>query len=160
MTAKKELLLLYIFSFVITWICFVFWVNKDDFDIEYREKAIAVATIISLNGTEVEEEKYGGREIEIHDVEYVEYSYSVDGKLLKSSSLTYGEDYSIADNIQIEYVKSNPLNTRISDSPKYGFNYFIRNLIPVSIFSGLLMIFISKILELTLKNKQRYSNND
>jgi hypothetical protein len=127
--------------------CYIFWLEKNDFDLEFREKETTTATIFNVGTDEIVEELYEGRKTNVHEVNYVEYSYSVDGKKHKYGNNYYGQNYSISDKIEIEYVKSNPSVSKIKGQNDYSFNYFIRNLIPVSIVSLIVMFCIFGILD-------------
>ena len=131
--ANIFLLIVYSISFVITWLCLIFWLDKKEFDLEFREKESTTAIIFNVGSDEVVQELYDGRETNVYDVNYIEYSYYVDGKKYKYGSEYYGDSYSISDEIEIEYVKSNPLYSKIKGN-KYRFNYFIRNFIIVVLF--------------------------
>lgn len=132
-------LIIYFISFVIVWLCYIFWLDKKEFDLEFREKETTTALIFNLGTDEIVEELYDGRQTKVHNIKYIEYSYIVGSKKYKYESEYYGNDFSVSDEIQIEYVKSDPSNSKVKGLKKYSFNYFIRNLIMVSVFSLLLM---------------------
>ncbi|SFZ91326.1 hypothetical protein SAMN05428642_1021 [Flaviramulus basaltis] len=140
-------LIIYSISFVIVWLFYIFWLDKKEFDLEFREKETTSAIIFNLGTDEIVEELYEGRQTNVHQVKYIEYSYFVDGKKYEYGSEYYGNNYSVSDEIQIEYVKSNPSNSKVRGLKNYSFNYFIRNLIMVSIFSLLLSIGIISIID-------------
>ena len=143
--ANIFLLIVYSISFVITWLCLIFWLDKKEFDLEFREKESTTAIIFNVGSDEVVQELYDGRETNVYDVNYIEYSYYVDGKKYKYGSEYYGDSYSISDEIEIEYVKSNPLYSKIKGN-KYRFNCFIRNFRIVSAFSLILMFCLINVL--------------
>jgi hypothetical protein len=115
--------------------------------LEFSEKETTIATIFNIGVDEVIEELYEGRKTNIHYVNYVEYFYSVNGKKHKYGCKYYGKKYSISDKIKIEYVKRNPAISKIKGQNEYSFNYFIRNIIPVSIISLLIMFCFFKVLD-------------
>lgn len=142
MKKKKKnsfLLIVYAISFITTWLCFIFLSDKNEFDLEFSEKETTTATIFNIGTDEVVEELYDGRKTNVYNVNYVEYVYYVDGKKHKYGSKYYGKNYSILDKIEIEYVENNPAISKIKGQNEYSFNYFIRNLIPVSIISLIIM---------------------
>ena len=150
---KSFLLIVYVISFITTWLCFIFWSDKNEFDLEFSEKKTTLATIFNIGTDEVVEELYDGRKTIVHNVNYVEYFYSVDGKKHKYGSKYYGENYSISDKIKIEYLENNPAISKIKGQNEYSFNYFIRNLIPVSIISLIIMFCFFGILDFFPKLK-------
>ena len=78
----------------------------------------------------------------MYDIEYIEFSYTVNGKYYEYGSEHFPSGYSVGDEIEIEYVKSNPLSSRLRGLKGYRFNFFARNLLMVSIFSFFLMLAI------------------
>lgn len=148
---NESSLIVYSISFVITWLCFIFWLEKNEFDFEFREKETTTAIIFNLGTEQVVEELYNERVTNVYEVDYVEYSYSVDGKKYKYWSKYYGDSYSISDEIEIEYVKGNPLSSKIKGLNEYRFNYFIRNLMPVILISSIVMICLIGVLNFFLE---------
>lgn len=146
-------LISYLISFIIVWLCYIFWLEKDEFDLEFRDKKTTTAIIFNLGTNEVIDEMYDGRKTNVYDIKYIEYSYFVNGKKYKYGSEYYDNDYSVSDKIQIEYVKSNPSVSKVKGLKNYSFNYFVRNLIMVSIFSLFLMFGILITIESLLKSK-------
>ena len=138
--SRKNYIIVFLISFVIIWITTIFYFDKDEFDIEFREKGITTATIFNFGTEEVIEEFNDGRSVNVYDVEYVEYSYVVDGKSYEYGSEHFPNGYSVGDEIEIEYVKSNPVSSRLNGLKRYRFNFFIRNLLMVSMFSFFLML--------------------
>ncbi len=148
MKKKNSLILIvYAICFIITWLCFIFWSDKNKFDLEFREKETTTATIYNIGTDEVVDELYEGRKTNVYEVDYAEYFYIVDGIKYKDGSIFYGENYSISDKIKIEYVKSNPANSQIKGQNEYRFNYFIRKLIPVSLISIFFMFCFLSVLD-------------
>lgn len=141
------ILIIYLVSFVIVWLCFIFWLDKNEFDLEFREKETTTAIIFNLETDEIVEELYEGRQTNVHKVKYIEYFYLVDGIKYEYGSESFGNEYSVADEIQIEYLKSNPSISKVKGLINYSYNYFIRNLILVVIFSLFLMIGIISIID-------------
>jgi hypothetical protein len=141
------LLIIYSISFVIVWLCLIFWLDKKEFDLEFREKETTTGIIFNLGTEDIVEELYDGRKTKAHKVKYIEYSYIVGGVKYKYGSEYYRNDFSVSDKIQIEYVKSDPGNSRVKGLKKDSFNYFIRNLIIVSILSLVLMFGLISILD-------------
>ena len=148
-------LIIYFISFVIVWLCYIFWFDKKEFDLEFRELETTTALIFNLGTDEIVEELYDGRQTKVHDIKYIEYSYIVGSKKFKYESEYYGNDFSVSDEIQIEYVKSDPSNSKVKGLKKYSFNYFIRNLLMVSVFSLLLMFGLISILD-SLKKSEMF----
>ena len=107
---------------------------------EFREKTTTTATIFNIGTDEVVQELNEGRKTKVYNVDYVEYFYSVNGKKYESSSDYFMENYSVSDKIKIEYVENNPEISKIKGQNEYSFNYFIRNLIPVSAISLVIMV--------------------
>ncbi|PQJ73610.1 DUF3592 domain-containing protein [Polaribacter butkevichii] len=138
--SRKNYIIVFLISFVLIWLSTIFYFDKNEFDIEFREKGITTATIFNFGTEEVIEEYNDGRSVDVSDVEYIEYSYVVNGKSYKYGSEHFPNGYSIGDKIEIEYVKGNPLSSRLKGLERYKFNFFIRNLLMVSIFSFLLML--------------------
>jgi hypothetical protein len=149
-------LIIYFISFVIVWLCYIFWFDKKEFDLEFRELETTTALIFNLGTDEIVEELYDGRQTKVHDIKYIEYSYIVGSKKFKYESEYYGNDFSVSDEIQIEYVKSDPSNSKVKGLKKYSFNYFIRNLLMVSVFSLLLMFGLISILD-SLKKSEMFN---
>ena len=106
---KKSNILIFLLAFLISWLCTIFIFNKNEFDIEFREKAITTAEIFNFGTHEVVEEYNDGRSVNAYDIEYIEYSYIVNGKNYKYGSENFPKELSIGDKIEIEYVKSNPV---------------------------------------------------
>ncbi len=134
---KKILAITYIVSFILSWLLMIFWLKKNEFDIEFRRKETTMATVYNIGTDEVLDELYDERNATLHEIEYIEYFYFVDGKKLKSGSQVFGVDYSIKDKLNIEYVVINPVNTRIKGVGVNRNNFFVRNIIiviPISIF--------------------------
>lgn len=153
---KKENLkpIIYVISFILVWVSYIFWFEKNEFDLEFKEKMTKTATIFNIGTDEAVEELYDGRKVNVHEINYIEYSYSVKGKKYKSGSTYDGKTYSISDKIEIEYVKSNPSISKIKGQNEYSFNYFVRNLISVSLISLVVMYCTLGILEKKMnKNK-------
>lgn len=132
--SKINYFIVFSICFVIAWLSAIFYFNKNDFDIEFREKGITTATIVTFDSYQVEDERH------IADIDYIEYSYVIDGVEYKYGSEHIEEGYSINDEIEIEYVKNNPVSSRIKGIERYKHNFFIRNLMMVSIFSFLGML--------------------
>ncbi|WP_456311571.1 hypothetical protein [Pseudomonas shirazensis] len=150
---NKFFLIVYIISFIITWLCFIFWSDKDEFDLEFSDKITITATIFNVGTDEVVEELYDGRKTNVYNVNYIEYFYYVNGKKINYGSKTYGKRYSISDKIEIEYVKNNPALSKIKAQNEYSFNYFIRNLVPVGTVSLIIMICFFGVLDFFSKLK-------
>ena len=144
---NRFLLLVYLVSFIISWMFVIFWLDKNEFDFEFREKETTTAIIFNLDTNQVVEELYEGKKVNVHDVDFIEYSYVVNGGKFEWGSDNYGVDYSISDEIEIEYVKCNPLNSKIKGSPPFSFNYFVRNLILVIVISIIVMLFLTYVLD-------------
>lgn len=138
--SDKNYLIVFLFCFSISWLCSIFYFNKDEFDVEYKEKGTAVATVFNIGSYEVVEELHDSREVNARDVDFIEYAYHVGGEKYESGSVYNDGSYSIGDEIEIEYVKSDLVNSRIKGVKIYRFNFFIRNLIMVSLFSFLGMM--------------------
>lgn len=153
---KKDsfLLITYIISFVISWILLIFYVEKDEFDLEYREKGNTTATIFNIDISELEEESYGGKKIYVNEINYVEYSYYVDGLEYKGISNSCGENFSISNKIEIEYINSNPSVSKIKGQCENRFNFFTRKLILVIFFTLIVTLLISKVFELTFNSEK------
>jgi hypothetical protein len=148
MKNKKDFyLIVYLISFILVWVIYIFWFENNEFDLEFREKEIATATIFNTGTNEIVEELYDGRKTNVYENNYIEYSYYINGKTYKSGDSHYEENYSISDKIEIEYVKNNPSISRIKGQHKYSFNFFIRNLILVCVFSFLVMYCIIEIFD-------------
>lgn len=139
---KKNIFLLavYSISFIMTWLCFIFWIDKIEFDLEFGDKISAVATVSEVGTDQVVEELYEGRKTNVYEVNCLKYYYSVNGKKYASGGDYSGREISVLDKIGIEYVKSNPAASRIKGQNEYSHNYFIRKLIPVSAVSLVVMI--------------------
>jgi len=146
-------LIIFLISFVVVWLCYIFWLDKKEFDLEFREKETTSAIIFNLGTDQIVEDLYDGRQTNVYDVKFIEYFYFVDGKKYEYGSEYYGNDYSISDKIQIEYVKSNPSISKVKGLKNYSFNYFIRNIIMVSVFSLLLMFGIISVIDFLEKSK-------
>lgn len=142
---KAFYLIVYLISFILVWVIYIFWFEKNKFDLEFREKAITTATIFNTGTNEIVEELYDGRKTYVYENNYIEYSYYIKGKTYKSGDNYYEENYSISDKIEIEYVKSYPSISRIKGHHEYSFNFFIRYLILVCVFSFLVMYCIIEI---------------
>lgn len=138
--STKNYIIIFFISFAISWLCAIFYFDKNEFDIEFREKAKTTAVIFNFGTREVVEEYNDGRSVDAYDVDYIEYSYFVDGKNYKYGSEHFQKGLSIGDKIEIEYVKSNPVSSKLKGLKRYRFNFFIRNLMMVSIFSFLIML--------------------
>ena len=155
--SKKGYIIIFLFSFVLTWLFAIFYFDKNEFDIEFRDKATTKALIFNFGSNEIVEELNDGRKVNVYDIEYLEYSYFVNGKKFKYGSENYKKGYSIGDEIVIEYVKSNPESSRIKGERKYYYNFFIRNLIMVSIFSFIIMFGVLYVMGM-LKKSDRFTN--
>lgn len=138
--SRENYIIVFLISFVLVWLSAIFYFDKNEFDIEFREKGITNAKIFNLGTEEIVEEYNDGRSVDVYDVDYIEYSYAVNGKNYKYGSGYFPNGSSVGDGIEIEYVKSNPTNSRLKGVKRYRFNFFIRNLLIVSIFSFLLML--------------------
>lgn len=138
---NKIFLIIYVCFYIITLFCFIFWWDKEEFDLEYGEKGTTTAIIFNFETDQVIQELYDGRRTEVHNVEYFEYSYVVGGVKYEYGSPYYGNSYSIGDRIEIEYVKRNPAKSKIPGLNTYRFNYFIRNSLNVGILAFVLMLF-------------------
>jgi hypothetical protein len=147
------LLIVYIISFIITWSFFIFGSNKNEFDLEFNDKITTRATIFNIGTDEVIEELYDGRKTNVYNVNYIGYFYFVAGKKYKYEDKSYGKDYSISDEIEIEYIQNNPSISKIKAQNDNISNYFIRNLMPVSIMSLIIMFCIFGVLDLFPKLK-------
>ena len=147
MKKKNSLLIVYLISFVITWVCQIFLFDKNEFEFEFNEKETTTAEIYNIDTDEVIEELYDGRQTNVHEVKYIEYSYSVDGKNYKYGSEYTDGEFSISDIIEIEYLKKNPSFSKVKGLYNYRYNYFVRNLFSVSIISFLLMFFLVGVLK-------------
>lgn len=156
--SDKTYLVIFLTCFTITWLCYIFWLEKDEFDFEYREKETTNAIIFDLYTNIVEEEINDHRQIKQHEINYLEYSYIADGIEYTNSGKFFNGNYSVSDLVQIEYVKNNPKNSRIKGQIKFSYNYFIRNIIMVAIFSLLMMFGIISLLDF-LKNKLNKENS-
>ena len=154
---NKNKLIVYLISFIIVWLLYVFYLEKNDFDIEFREKGVTTATVFGFDSEEILEELYDGRKTNVYEVEYVEYSYVVNGEKYKYGSKKLGKEFSIGEEIQIEYVSSNPEVSRIKGMKIYAYNFFVRNLIMVSILALLLMIGIFYSVDYIVGLKQNYA---
>lgn len=132
---NKNYLIVFSICFFVAWLSAIFYFDKNDFDIEFREKGMTIATIFNFGTHEVVQELYDGRETNAHEVKYIEYYYVVDGLKYQYGSEHFEEGYSIDDEIEIEYVKSNPVSSRVKGLEEYKYNFFIRNLMMVCIFS-------------------------
>ena len=138
--SRKNYIIVFLISFVIIWLTSIFYFDKNEFDIEFREKGITTATILNFGTEEIIEEFNDGRSVDVYDIEYVEYSYVVGGRNYNYWSEHFPKGYSVGDEIEIEYVKSNPVSSRLKGLKRYRFNFFIRNLFMVSLFSFFLML--------------------
>ncbi|WP_339650376.1 DUF3592 domain-containing protein [uncultured Maribacter sp.] len=138
--STKNYIVIFLITFAISWLCTIFYFDKNEFDIEFREKAMTTAEIFNFGTQEVVEEYNDGRSVNAYDIDYIEYSYFVNGKNYKYGSEHFPKELSIGDEIEIEYVKSNPASSRLKGLKQYRFNFFIRNLMMVSIFSFLIML--------------------
>lgn len=138
--SNKNYFIVYLICFVTAWLSAIFYFDKNDFDIEFREKETTNATIFNFDSYEVLEELYDGRKASKYDIEYVEYFYVINGIKYKYGSEDYDKGYSINDEIEIEYVKSNSFSSRIKVSNPDNYNFFKKNFIMVSIFSFLGML--------------------
>lgn len=145
-TIEKKLHFSLLNIFRIIWFTTIFYFDKNEFDIEFREKGIIIATIYNFGTKEVIEEFNDGRSVNAYDVEYIEYTYIVEGKSYKYGSEHFPNGYSVGEEIEIEYVKSNPTSSRLKGLKRYSYNFFIRNLIMVSIFSFIFMLAIFYVL--------------
>src|SRR5690606_38301918 len=103
---------------------------------------------------QIVEELYDGRETNVYDVDYLEYSYSVNGKKYKYGGQYYNDRYYISEKIEIEYLKDNPSISTIKGENKYSCNYFIRNLIMYSIYALVLTLCFLEVLKLFKKSKR------
>ena len=139
---NKVLIYSYIVSFFIVWLVFIFFVKKNDFDLEYREKDNASAVITKVEYDKEVREHYDGRRTEVYDYVYIEYNYSVNGKKYEYGEIScdIAEDFEVGDKINIEYVKTNPSISNIKGLNDYSYNFFVRNLIPVIAISIFVMI--------------------
>ena len=50
------LLIVYVISFITTWLFFIFWSDKNEFDLEFSKKTSTLATIFNIGTDEVVEE--------------------------------------------------------------------------------------------------------
>ncbi|TDW52724.1 hypothetical protein EV144_1011416 [Flavobacterium sp. 270] len=146
-------IIVYIISFIITWIYFIFSYDKNKFDLEFSKKKTTYGTVFYVGSEEVVEELYEGRKTNVYNVNYIEYFYNVDGKKIKNGIKTYWKKYSISDKIEIEYVVNGLEIIKIKGQDECSFNYFIRNLLPVSMVSLLIMICFFRILDFFPKLK-------
>lgn len=143
---KTPWIVLIILSILSAWVFLIFYEEKDDFDIEFREKLKTTAIIENIETEKVFSGYDEGREL-YHNAFHIEYSYLVKGKKYIHSNTVYNElDYSISDKIEIEYVKTNSLNSRIKGLIDYRGSYFTRHLFRSLILAffgmnGLIIIF-------------------
>lgn len=150
---NKNRLIVYLISFIIVWLLYIFNLGKNDFDIEFREKGVTTATIFNFGTEEVLEELYNDRRINVYEIEYVEYFYFVNGKKYKDGSMKLWREFCVGDEIEIEYVISNPGASRIKGMKTYSFNFFVRNLPVVFALSFLLMFGIFSLVDFLIKLK-------
>ena len=150
-TKTKNKLIVYLTAFIIAWFLVIFSVKKNDFDIEFREKGVTTATIFDFGTEEVLEELYNERQTNVYEIEYVEYFYFVNGKKYKDGSMKLWREFCVGDEIQIEYVISNPEVTRIKGMKRYSFNFFVRNLPTVLMLSFILVLGTSSLVEFIIK---------
>jgi hypothetical protein len=111
-------------------------------------KETTTALIYKLDKEEIVEELNDGKEVNIYDVDYLEYEYFVDGKKYKYGGQYRPGVYSISDKIVIEYVKDSPSISKIKGEKKYRFNYFIRNLFMYSIYAVVLTLSVLELLKI------------
>ncbi|MDF4204026.1 hypothetical protein PXD56_13720 [Maribacter sp. SA7] len=154
--SNYEYIVIYLISFLVTWLLFIFYLEKEEFDIEYKEKGTTQATVFNLDTEEIVEELYDGRKAVSNIVGYLEYSYTVNGKEYKYGSSLDGKRLHKGDNIKIEYVKDNPNNSRMLGS--YTISFFRKNLVPVVAVSFLVMFGIIYLLSI-FKSKGYNSEN-
>ena len=126
--------------FIIGWLSTLFYFDKNDFDILFREKGTAIATIVDFSSEEFVYEYLEGRRASSHTVDFIVYTYFVGGIKYKYFSDQFEETYLLGDQIEIEYAKSNPQSSRIKDHVMFKFNFFIRNFVMVTLFSFLAML--------------------
>jgi len=151
--STKNYIIIFLISFALTWLCTIFYFDKNEFDIEFRETKITTAKIFNFGTSEVVEEFDDGRNVNAYNVDYIEYSYLVDGKNYKYGSEHFQQGLSIGDKIEIEYVKNNPTSSKLKDLKRNKFNFFTRNLMMVSICSFLIMLGVFYIFD-------RFNNKD
>ncbi len=149
--SKIKSIIIFSISFILTWLSAIFYFQKNEFDIEFSEKGTTTATIFNLDSREVVEELYEGRKVNVYNVNYIEYSYFVNGVNYKYFSDYFNKIYSIGDAIKIEYVKSNPESSRVKELKNHTHNFFIRNFITLSMLS-LLFFYVNLYVIDFLKN--------
>ena len=136
---KNELLIFFLISFILTWLCYIFWLEKDEFNFEFGKIGFTSGLVINTQDDLLVEELYEGRKTVTHEVRYVEYEYTVDGKTYKYGDATFGQNFSESNQVDIEYIQNSPFISRIKGNDEYAHNYFLRNLIPVIVISILVM---------------------
>lgn len=136
----KNLFILFTICFILAWLSVIFYFDKNDFDIEFREKGITTGTIVDLFSQEIDQESDDGRASTNTFENYIDYTYFVDGAIYKNFSNWSIDDYVLGDQIEIEYAKNNPKSSRIPGEKVNKFNFFIRNLFMVTFFSFLAML--------------------
>ena len=137
---NKSLLILFSICFILAWSSVIFYFDKNDFDIEFREKGITTGTVVDLFLQEIDQETDDGRASTYTSENYIDYTYFVDGAIYKNFSNWSIDEYVLGDQIEIEYAKSNPQSSRIKDHVMFKFNFFIRNFVMVTFFSFLAMV--------------------
>lgn len=142
---KKFYFAIFFTSFLITWLLYIYWLDKDDFDYEFREKLKTTGIIIDVYSEAIEHEFNDHRQVKQNIVNYIDYSYVVDKIKYINNDKVYNTKYSALSQVEVEYVKCNPSNSKVVGSSKYSYNFFIRNIIPVLIISifgvfGILLI--------------------
>ena len=156
--STKNYIVIFFISFVISWLVTIFYFDKNAFDIEFREKTSTTAKIFNFGTHDVVEEYNDGRNVNAYDINYMEYSYFVDGIKYKYGSEHFKKGLSIGDEIEIEYVKSNPASSRLKGLKRYRFNFFIRNLIMVIIFSFIIMLGIVYVFNIFINKDTGWRN--
>ena len=129
-TSTKELLIYYSISFVITWLCLIFWVENEEFALEFRKKETTTAEVTNIEYDMIVQEQYDGRKANAYDVSHISYSYVVDGEKYEYGSTEYvnKSKYSISDKIEIEFVKNNPSISKIKGLNDYAYNFFFKEI--------------------------------
>lgn len=126
--------------FIIAWLSTIFYFDKNDFDIIFREKGTAIATIVDFSSEEFVYEYEEDRRASSYTVDYIVYTYFVEGIKYKNFCDQFDETYLIGAKITVEYAKSNPKSSRIPREKANKFSFFTRNLFMVTFFSFLAML--------------------
>lgn len=126
--------------FIFAWLSAIFYFDRNNFDIEFREKAITTATIVDFTSDEIVQEYYDGRRASSRIANYIDYTYFVNGAKYKHFSEQSQDNYILGEKVKIEYVKSNPQSSRFKKQKEHKFNFFVRHLFMVTIFSFLAML--------------------